>query len=377
MAAEATSGGQYSFGCELLDPITNTLRPYNIAMWPFDASVEVYDPTSRRTILKRCRPRESISVDDFFLGNTITVMSRPYVVRKYLSAETEARFATKRATSLCVIKPCSTGHAGTLVDELLTSGFDIGAVRMVRLSKAEAEEFYRERRHRPSFVQEVEFLAADAVIAVVVSAEDAVSKLQGWAGPANPADAAEALPGSIRARFGTDAVRNAVHVSATPAAAASEEAFMFARERSIPAVFRHCSALVIRPHAVKAKAAGQIIQAVLDSGMEISGLRSVALEGRDIEDYLEPYKGVLPEHSRWMTELSSGTSIIAEVRGEDVVPRLRELCGPYCPEIAGHLRPDSLRARFGINRVQNAVLCTDLPSDGPLECKYLFCVVDA
>ena len=66
---------------------------------------------------------------------------------------------------------------------------------------------------------------------------------------------------------------------------------MFARERSIPAVFRHCSALVIRPHAVKAKAAGQIIQAVLDSGMEISGLRSVALEGRDIEDYLEPYKG--------------------------------------------------------------------------------------
>ena len=152
---------------------------------------------------------------------------------------------------------------------------------------------------------------------------------------------------------------------------------MFARERSIPAVFRHCSALVIRPHAVKAKAAGQIIQAVLDSGMEISGLRSVALEGRDIEDYLEPYKGVLPEHSRWMTELSSGTSIIAEVRGEDVVPRLRELCGPYCPEIAGHLRPDSLRARFGINRVQNAVLCTDLPSDGPLECKYLFCVVDA
>lgn len=87
--------------------------------------------------------------------------------------------------------------------------------------------------------------------------------------------------------------------------------------------------------------------------------------------------GVLPEHSRWMTELSSGTSIIAEVRGEDIVPRLRELCGPYCPEIAGHLRPESLRARYGINRVQNAVLCTDLPSDGPLECKYLFCVVDA
>lgn len=198
MAAEATTGVQYSFGCELLDPITNTLRPFNIAMWPFDASIEVYDPTNRRTILKRCRPRETISVDDFFLGNTITVMSRPYVVRKFLSAETEARFTTKRATSLCVIKPCNTSHAGTLIDELLSGGFDVGAMRMVRLSKEEAEEFYSDRRRRSTFAAEVEFLAADAVIAVVVSAADAVSKLHGWAGPADPADAAEALPGSIR-----------------------------------------------------------------------------------------------------------------------------------------------------------------------------------
>ena len=51
---------------------------------------------------------------------------------------------------------------------------------------------------------------------------------------------------------------------------------------------------------------------------------------------------------------------------------LRELCGAHDPEIASHLQPDSFRARFGKNKVNNAVHCTDLPEDGPLEVDYFF-----
>lgn len=50
----------------------------------------------------------------------------------------------------------------------------------------------------------------------------------------------------------------------------------------------------------------------------------------------------------------------------------RELCGPHDPEIARTLRPQSLRAKFGIDRVKNAVHCTDLPEDGILEVEYFF-----
>lgn len=40
--------------------------------------------------------------------------------------------------------------------------------------------------------------------------------------------------------------------------------------------------------------------------------------------------------------------------------RFRELCGPFDPEIARKLEPNSLRAKFGIDRVKNAIHCTDL-----------------
>ena len=41
-------------------------------------------------------------------------------------------------------------------------------------------------------------------------------------------------------------------------------------------------------------------------------------------------------------------------------------------EIAKSLRPNSLRAKFGVDRVKNAIHCTDLPEDGVLECEYFF-----
>ncbi len=60
---------------------------------------------------------------------------------------------------------------------------------------------------------------------------------------------------------------------------------------------------------------------------------------------------------------------------ESVVPRLREVCGPADPAIATHLRPNTIRAKFGQNKVLNAIHCTDLPEDGPLESQYFFSIL--
>ncbi len=78
---------------------------------------------------------------------------------------------------------------------------------------------------------------------------------------------------------------------------------------------------------------------------------------------------------RWVTEVSSGTALAVILSGSDAVSRLRDACGPYVPEIARHLRPDSVRAQFGVDSTRNAVHCTDLPLDGPLECKFMFQVL--
>ncbi|KAJ1561912.1 Nucleoside diphosphate kinase 7, partial [Nowakowskiella sp. JEL0078] len=60
---------------------------------------------------------------------------------------------------------------------------------------------------------------------------------------------------------------------------------------------------------------------------------------------------------------------------EDAVSEFRELCGPTDPELGRQLRPNSLRAQFGTDKVLNAVHCTDLPEDGSLEVQYFFSIL--
>jgi nucleoside-diphosphate kinase len=71
-------------------------------------------------------------------------------------------------------------------------------------------------------------------------------------------------------------------------------------------------------------------------------------------------------------QLSAGPAVALEVRQDNAVEKFRKFCGPYDPEIARKLEPTTLRARFGTDRVLNAVHCTDLPEDGRLEVQYIF-----
>ena len=100
---------------------------------------------------------------------------------------------------------------------------------------------------------------------------------------------------------------------------------------------------------------------------------------RDAKDFLEVYKGTVPECDDWVEELASGKVVAMQVRfaakPDTTVLALRELCGAHDPEIAGHLHQHSLRALFGKSKVKNVVHCTDLPEDGALEVDYFFSVL--
>lgn len=90
------------------------------------------------------------------------------------------------------------------------------------------------------------------------------------------------------------------------------------------------------------------------------------------EEFFDVYKGVLPEYVPLIEHITTGPSIVLEVRQENVVTKLRELVGPNDPEIAKHLRPNTIRSKFGLDRVRNAVHVTDLAEDSVIECEYFF-----
>ena len=66
---------------------------------------------------------------------------------------------------------------------------------------------------------------------------------------------------------------------------------------------------------------------------------------------------------------------MTDLDGANSVEPVRELAGPADPEIARMLRPNSIRAKFGLNKIQNAVHCTDMEEDGPLEVSYFFTIL--
>ena len=139
-------------------------------------------------------------------------------------------------------------------------------------------------------------------------------------------------------------------------------------------MFSNATCAVIKPHAIQGGFAGQIIDAILEQGFEISAMQMFHLDRPTAEEFFEIYQGVLPEFPQMTEQMTTGPCIAMEIRQENAVKAFRDLVGPMDPEIAKSLRPNTLRARFGIDRCRNAIHCTDLPEDGTLECEYFFSI---
>ena len=128
--------------------------------------------------------------------------------------------------TLTIIKPDSTaaGHIGDIIAEIEKASFRILAMEMVYLDRQQAEAFYQVHRGKPFFDSLVKFMTEGPVVPMALEREDAISKLRKIMGATDPAKAA---PGTIRAKFGTNIERNAIHGSDAPETAAVEIAFFF------------------------------------------------------------------------------------------------------------------------------------------------------
>jgi nucleoside-diphosphate kinase len=128
--------------------------------------------------------------------------------------------------TLAIIKPDAVERrlAGEILARIEEAGLDVRAMRMVRLSAAEAEGFYAVHRERPFFQSLVAFMSSGPAVVMVLEGPDAISRWRRLMGATNPA-AAE--PDTIRAVFGSSIERNATHGSDATDTAAFEVSYFF------------------------------------------------------------------------------------------------------------------------------------------------------
>jgi len=125
-----------------------------------------------------------------------------------------------------IIKPdaVAAGHAGGILAMIEAAGFKILALRMTRLSEAQARGFYAVHRERPFFAGLVKFMTEGPIVVMALERENAIAGLREVMGATNPEKAAE---GTIRKRFATNIERNSIHGSDASETAATELRFFF------------------------------------------------------------------------------------------------------------------------------------------------------
>ena len=128
--------------------------------------------------------------------------------------------------TLTMVKPdaVSKNYTGKIIDMILQGGFKIKAMKLVHMTKQQAQQFYLVHKDRPFYDDLTDFMSSGPVVAAVLEKENAVADFRELIGATNPAEAEE---GTVRKLFAESMQNNAVHGSDSDENARIEAGFFF------------------------------------------------------------------------------------------------------------------------------------------------------
>jgi nucleoside-diphosphate kinase len=128
--------------------------------------------------------------------------------------------------TLSIVKPDGVQKhlIGEVIKRFEERGLKVIAVKMVSLSKKEAEGFYAIHRGKPFFESLTAFMSSGPSVVMVLEGEEAISKTRELMGATDPKQAKE---GTLRRQFAANIEKNVVHGSDAPETAAFEIKYFF------------------------------------------------------------------------------------------------------------------------------------------------------
>lgn len=128
--------------------------------------------------------------------------------------------------TLSIIKPdgVEKNVIGEVIKRFETNGIKIAAMKMIHLSKSQAQGFYAVHKERPFFDSLTDFMTSGPIVVMVLEGKDVIAKNRKLMGATNFKEAEE---GTIRKEYATDIEKNVVHGSDAPETAAFEIGYFF------------------------------------------------------------------------------------------------------------------------------------------------------
>ena len=128
--------------------------------------------------------------------------------------------------TLSIIKPDGVGRhiIGEVVKRLEENDLKIIAMKMIWMTKKQAQGFYAVHKERPFFDSLTDFMSSGPAVMMVLEGDNVIARYRDIMGATDYKEAAE---GTIRKDFATDIEKNVVHGSDSPESAAFEIGYFF------------------------------------------------------------------------------------------------------------------------------------------------------
>lgn len=338
-------------------------RHFNVRYFVDNHHVEIFDTKTNKLFLKKSECPATLTSKDFFLGSKVLLYGRHFELQDYLDPFTAELLGKQQQKAILLVKQGMVSHLGEIIDLLYRQQFSISALKMVQIGRAQAEkflEFHRSTGGASALL--VDQLSTQPVVAMELVAEDCIERLKTF------------INSTLIARFG--ARDHEIESSLSVLEAQREREFFLKTLHGSTATFQNCTCCVVLPHIVKEGLAGKVLATIQnDPNVSVTAMELFNLDRTTAAEFLEVYEGVVPHFNETVDHFTTGPCIAMELTSphtEDIVSKFREAAGPWDVEMAKELKPQTIRAKFGIDRVRNAVHCTDLVDDGVLESEYFF-----
>ena len=323
--------------------------------------------------------------------------------------------------TLMLIKPNCTKKVNEVKQILKEVGFTIGQEKKLVLSKDQAKFFYREHEGKPFFDNLVEYMTSGPILAFRVFRESGVTNLRQLLGPTNVSRAKDEAPTSLRAKYGSEGIRNGFHGSDAAESADRELKFIFdesivksirkpySASHNVP-VKLEPSLVIVRPEVVgrhqyglikiasitnlppsksinfselnSAQRSNHDLTAAMDqtdksnlddityelllTGLELMNVEQLNMSKEKVEQIL----GAQTEEA--IHDWTDGSSVVFKVYGDNAVSAIKELIGPLSPAAAHDASPDSLCSRFGVSDAKPGFLYPETAEQAVRVCDIFF-----
>lgn len=304
-------GPRYSFHADFYDRQAELTKTYLISYYTDDNTTTIYDLKLKRTFLRRMVV-DSVSTDDLYLGNCITIYGRNFTLAKYADKFTENTLSEKK-TSYSFQIPLD-NEIGQYLTTLNNNNLVI-------------QDIYSYNSENP-------------IVIITVNGSNALQIVS----------------------------NNIPHQQSFSTSTLTKELVSSAK------CVGNVTSGVILPHMFRSKNYGNILTTIGQT-WNITAIKTMNLTIEEARKYLEIYNGVVEEFRPMIDELTNGKCIAVEVENvemDTIVEQFRMFLGPRDPAIAQKIAASSIRAKYGENLIQNAIHCTDIAEDNIRDTTYLF-----